>query len=272
MKEILKDLLPPILIKLHRHGLSGRYGYFGNYWRWEDAISDSGGYDSDVILNKVKESLLKVKSGEAAYERDSVLFDRIQFSWPLLAGLLWIASKNENKLSLIDYGGSLGSSFYQNIKFFLHLNEFSWNVVEQPKFVECGKRYFEDDHLKFYYTIDECLEIHHPCAIIFSSVLPYIERPYDVLQSVINKKIPYIIIDRTPFIAHGDDRLTVQKVPPSIYKASYPAWFLNLEKFLSLFRVDYELMADFDALGGRIDLGDNVANDKGFIFRRKKGE
>lgn len=271
MKEILKELLPPILIKLHRHGLSGRYGYFGNYRRWEDAKKDSGGYDADAILNKVKESLLKVKSGKAAYERDSVLFDSVQLSWPLLAGLLWIASKNGNKLSLIDYGGSLGSSFYQNRKFLLHLNEFSWNIVEQPKFVECGKCYFEDEYLKFYYSIDECLEKHHPSAIIFSSVLPYVERPYDFLKSVLAKEIPYIIIDRTPFVEHGDDRLTVQKVPPSIYKASYPAWFFNLEKFLSLFSTDYELVTDFDALAGRIDLGDNIAHDKGFIFRRNKG-
>lgn len=270
MKEILKELLPPILIKLHRHGLSGRYGYFGNYRKWEDAISDSGGYDADAILNKVKESLLKVKNGEAAYERDSVLFDSVQLSWPLLAALLWIASKNGNKLSLIDYGGSLGSSFYQNRRFILHLNELIWNIVEQPKFVDCGKCYFEDDHLKFYYTIDECLERHHPCAIIFSSVLPYLERPYEFLKSVIDMEIPYIIIDRTPFIEHGDDRLTVQKVPPSIYNASYPAWFFNQEKFLNLFSKDYELVAEFDALAGKIDLGNNIAHEKGFIFSRSQ--
>ena len=40
----------------------------------------SSGYDSQLILDKVLTSTLKVKNGEAAYERDSVLFDEIQYA------------------------------------------------------------------------------------------------------------------------------------------------------------------------------------------------
>ena len=73
-----------------------RSGYFGNYFAWEQACQDSTGYDSTVILERVQNALIKVKSGEAVYERDSVLFDETQYSWPLLACLLWIASCNGN--------------------------------------------------------------------------------------------------------------------------------------------------------------------------------
>jgi hypothetical protein len=55
----------------------------------------SHGYDNDTILKKCKDALLKVKNGEAVYERYSVLFDKVQHSFPVLAGLLRAAIANE---------------------------------------------------------------------------------------------------------------------------------------------------------------------------------
>ena len=59
----------------------------------------------------------KVKNGEAVYERDSVLFDEIQYSWGLLAGLEKAALEHDGKLCVLDFGGSLGSTYYQNKQF-----------------------------------------------------------------------------------------------------------------------------------------------------------
>lgn len=38
--------------------------------------------------------MLKIASREAAYERDSVLFDKVQYSFPVLGGLLRAAIAN----------------------------------------------------------------------------------------------------------------------------------------------------------------------------------
>jgi len=264
--KIAKDITPPILLDIYlKHFLKTADVFGGNYKTWNEACKASGGYDSDVILNKVKDALLKVKNGEAVYERDSVLFDEVEYSWPLLAGLLWIASRNGNRLNLVDFGGSLGSSYYQNRKFLAHLPELKWNIVEQKKFVECGKRYFEDEHLKFYYNVDDCLKEQHADAILLSSVIQYLEKPYDLLREVIHKRFKYIIIDRTAFIDTGDDRITVQKVPPEIYQASYPAWFFNRQKFLDYFSGEYELIADFESN----DRADIPSVFKGYIFALK---
>jgi hypothetical protein len=54
-------------------------------------------------------------------------------------------------------------------------------------FVSCGKKYFEDEHLHFYNNIDECLEKEKPSAIILSSVIEYLEKPYELLADIINK-------------------------------------------------------------------------------------
>jgi putative methyltransferase (TIGR04325 family) len=266
--KFTKGIAPPIAFDIYRR-LSGNVGFSGNYMTWDDACRASTGYDTDVILEKVKNALLKVKNGEAVYERDSVLFDKVEYSWPLLAGLLWIASQEDNRLNLVDFGGSLGSSYYQNKKFLAHLHVLKWNIIEQKKFVECGKRYFEGEHLKFYYHLDDCLKEQHSNAILLSSVIQYLEKPYDLLKEIIGKRLKYVLFDRTPFLHQGEDRITVQKVPAEIYRASYPAWFFDRAKFLRFFSGEYELMAEFEALAGTIDLGDAVARDEGFIFKKK---
>jgi len=268
MRRKINQFIPPVSLSFIDRYIRKR-GYFGDFSTWQEAQRASTGYDGDQIIEKVKAALLKVKSGEAVYERDSVLFDEIHYSWPLLAGLLWVASQNENKLTVVDFGGSLGSTFFQNRKFLEHLSELRWHVIEQKKFVVCGKEFFQDAQLNFHYSIDECLELQRPDVILFSSVLPYLEKPYDLLTEAVSRGVEYLIIDRTPLLEGRTDRLTVQKVPAELYPASYPAWIFGRDHLLGCIRKEYDLVAEFDALAGRIDLDDACAYDKGFIFRKK---
>lgn len=264
MFRVLRELIPPFIFKIFRL-VKPRYSFGGHYASWQDAAEASGGYDTDVIMNKVKAALLKVKNGEAVYERDSVLFDKVEYSWPLLAGLLWIASRNGNILNLVDFGGALGSSYYQNRQFLGHLSMLRWNIVEQKGFVDCGKHFFENEHLKFYYNLNDCLREQQPDAIILSSVLQYLEKPYDLLREIMNRRINYLVIDRTAFIETVDDLITIQKVAEEIYQASYPAWFFSERKFLQFLSSTYELTADFEST----DRANIPSVFKGYIFKLK---
>jgi putative methyltransferase (TIGR04325 family) len=117
--------------------------------------------------------------------------------------------------------------------------------------------------------MEECLG-YRPCdTILLSAVLSYIEKPHDLLERIIDLGFKNIIIDRTPiFLGDTPDRLTVQHVPPHIYKARYPAWFFNMAGLLSHFKDCYETVVTFKALADDIFVGDKVAQDKGFIFKR----
>ena len=261
----MTDFVPPIVLRCYRK--AARKDFFtGKYATWEEAKQVSTGYDSDLILEKVRSSSLKIKNGEAVYERDSVLFDTIQYSWPLLAGILWIASQKENHLNLVDFGGSLGSTYYQNRKFLSHLKEMRWSIVEQKHFVECGKRDFENEHLKFYDDLDECFREQRPDAVLLSGVLQYLEKPYSLLDTVRSLGFEYILVDRTPYLVTGTERLTLQKVPHEIFPASYPCWLLSQQKFLGAMRDRYLLVAEFEGLD-KTDVLDS--GFKGFLFRRK---
>ena len=264
IKSILKDFVPPFFVK----NISGLfYGWSGNYSSWNEAVENSSGYDTGLILEKVKSALLKVKNREAVYERDSVIFDKIHYSFPLLAALSQAAMNNNGKLNVLDFGGSLGSSYFQNRNFFNTLAEFNWCIVEQAHFVKEGKLTFTDEHLQFFYDIPSCTACFKINILILCSVIQYLEDPVSFLKTLIENGFEYVFIDRTPVLLKGNDRITIQKVPENIYKAKYPCWFLNQQKILDCFSGKYDLVFE-----GREDASINISNAelKYFLFRLKK--
>lgn len=245
--KMLKLVTPPILYRLFviLFRKKVQRNWSGNYISWKEAQEECTGYDLDSILQKVKESMLKVKNNEAVYERDSMLFDKKEYSWALLSNLFFAASQNNNKLNVLDFGGSLGSTYYQNSDFFEHLDEFNWNIVEQTGFVKEGKDNFENDTLKFYYTIEDCINENVINVLILSSVIQYIEKPFELIDEILKYNFDFIIIDRTSFINEGKTIITKQVVPDYIYKASYPMYFFNENEFLSKFKEKYFVENDF---------------------------
>ncbi|MDD3465759.1 MAG: methyltransferase, TIGR04325 family [Campylobacterales bacterium] len=258
MKDILKKFIPPVVFDLVRKIKKSPYGWHGACTSWSEARRISDGYAKSDILEKVKNSLMLVKEGKAVYERDSVLFDSIQYSWPLLSGLMLGAARNGGNLSVLDFGGSLGSTYYQNRKFLNIIGSVEWSIVEQPNFVACGKEHFESKELKFYWSVEQCLSEKKPNVLLLSSVLQYIEEPYALLDYLIRFGFDVIIIDRTQFSTSDIESITIQRVPPSIYEASYPCRILDIGKIKSRF-IGYSLLEEFD--------GADIASASSYCFK-----
>jgi putative methyltransferase (TIGR04325 family) len=261
MKSVIKKLaylfnLRPIKLK-------------GVYPSWEEAKRHAESWDSELIINKVKDSALKVKNGEAAYERDSVLFYKKEYPFTLIAGLLRIAAMNNGKLNVLDFGGSLGSTYYQCRDFLTGLEKIKWNIVEQEKFVKIGRELFEDKELKFYFSIEECLEKEKPYVIIFSGVLQYLENYYEILEKA-KSYFTHIIVVRTPFAAIPDNLITLEVVPPSIYKATYPMWIFSNERFMKIFQREFTLIAEFPSVDGSWNFKNIRIEFKGYIFEKTR--
>ena len=243
LKTLACDWLPPAVVRQIRRRRSAGIRFEEEYATWQDAAENCTGYDAGGILEKVLEATLKVKSGEAVFERDSVLFDHIEYSWPVLSGLMWVAARNNGRLNVLDYGGSLGTSYFQNRKFIEALEQIRWNVVEQSHYVEAGQTHIQDHQLRFFKTIDECLVESEPNVILLSSVLQYLEDPLYLLKTFSASKTTCLIIDRTPFSSSDVDRLLVQTVSAPIYSASYPIWIFSMSKFLQTLEPNWSLIA-----------------------------
>lgn len=247
-----------------------RSGWFGDYSSWNAAMKDCTGYDQASIVNKIKSSVLKVKNKEAAYERDSVVFDKLYLFEPVVNALK--NSVQGQKLHVVDFGGSLGSSYFQHRHLFEGLTDLKWSVVEQKHYVEIGKKDIAEKELEFYFTIEEALKEQSNQVLVLSSVLQYIPEPYKLIGKLLSYNFEYIIIDRTGFTEREKERITKQIVPEDIYKASYPAWFFNENEFKKAFLTKYELTDEFI---NDIPLPTQLDNDKvywkGFYLKRKNG-
>ena len=227
---ITKDLLPPLFARQLRRfrGIA----FEGPFATWDEAKQRSSGYDDEKILDKVLEATLKVKHGEAVFERDSVLFDEIQYSWPVTAGLLWVAAREGGRLSVLDFGGSLGGSYFQNCKFLEGLTSVRWSVVEQAHFVEAGRKHIQDERLVFYPTIAECVAAEKPNVVLLSSVVHYLEDPYAVLDELVRSGSDLVVVDLTIVNKELEDRVFLQHVPKGIYEASYPCYSLSENRLI----------------------------------------
>ena len=249
-QAFLKAICPPLIWQGVRRLRGGRgLAFEGDYSTWAEAEKAAGGYDLPAILERVREAALKVKRGEAVFERDSVCFYREEYRWPTLSCLLRIAAMNGGCLRVLDFGGSLGSFWFQHRKLLGGLREVRWAVVEQPHYVECGREEFQDDILSFHASVEDCLRDGPVDVILLSSALQYLPEPYGWLERFADSGVRWLLLDRTPFIEQDRDRLTVQHVPPSIYPASYPAWFFSRQRFAeAVERAGYREILRFDAM------------------------
>lgn len=272
MKELIWKILPASVRRFwsKRNG-EPVSGWFGDYPDWKAAEQEAGGYNASEILQKVSASLMKVKRGEAAFERDSVAFDTLELQPDVQQWLKKIAEENNHNLNVLDFGGSLGSTYFQYRNSIGENKIQSWTVVEQTNFVEEGKAKFEDEILRFCFSVDEAVQLKKPDALLLFSVLPYIEEPFRMIEQILASGIEYIIVDRNPFLEAEKDRITLQIVPEYIYKASYPAWFFNEVHFLVAFAEKYEVVHQYNSkFANPITLSDGTrAAWKGFVFKRR---
>ena len=223
------------------------WGFFGDYKTWQAAASDCEGYDAVPILERIVVAARAVKNGEAEFERDGFLFHEKGEIDNFTFGLNKVVDRYE-RLSVLDFGGSLGSLYHQHRDFLRQFANVTWCVIEQKHFVDVGKNEFETDILKFEYTIEEAVQKYQPNVVVMSSVLQYLENPYTWLEDIVKQEIPYLWIDRTPFSQRKNDWFLKQIVDKRIYKATYPVSILSLTKFLDYINKHYNILGEFKSL------------------------
>ncbi len=137
---------------------------------------------------------------------------------------------HERRLTVLDFGGSLGSTFFQNRKLLDGL-PVNWNVVEQPHFVDYGNANVPE--VNFYCKISDLRHKNINLAIASSSLI-YVDDPIKYLTDLLGVHAKFLIIDRTYFNFAPATRIALEHVPESIYKAVYPITLLNIAEFESI--------------------------------------
>jgi putative methyltransferase (TIGR04325 family) len=275
LRDLVRRWVPPALAESIR-SISGRAKqparaarFRGAYRTWREAAADAVGYDSEVIFEKTRSATLKVRNGEAVFERDSVVMERPDYPLFLIASLLHVAAL-QGRLNILDLGGALGSSYFQCRPFVSAVAGLHWSVVEQLRYVECGQRELQTDVLRFYATIADCIQAENPNVAILSGVLQYLEHPYEVVEAVTSQGIDYVVIDRQPLSASKDESVCVAIIPPQLYTGSYPFWLLSEDRFRGAWDRAYDLVAE--AEGSPLETHVGLLKRRQLFYARRRRE
>ncbi len=248
VKKGIRKIVPPILADLYLNQKVS-HSLLGGFSTWEEAEKKAIGYDSNAIFERAKKAALAVKNGAAVFERDTVLFFQPNYSNAVLTGLLRSFVKNEGHITLLDFGGALGSTYSNFVPLIKEMKSLIWGVVEQPHFVKFGRENLETKQLRFFAGIPEFQsDVGSPNIILISSSLQYIRDYQKILAAILAMKPTLVIIDRSPFLR---DRKTptkvfLQQVSEEIYPASYACWAFNKQEILSQFSEDYKVILETD--------------------------
>jgi putative methyltransferase (TIGR04325 family) len=158
----------------------GHKWFSGHYTLWSDARAKTQGYEEQSVLTRVLAATREVVAGYALWERDGATFTTVEINVPLVTVLRRIASIENGRLDLIDFGGALGSTWRQHLIALEEIPTIRWRVVEQPHYVEAGKE-FENTTLSFNPSLQAALEVGTVSTVLLSSVMPYIESPQELL-------------------------------------------------------------------------------------------
>ena len=201
-----------------------------------NAQAQSTGYDDEAINSQAVAAATAVIEGRGAFERDGVLFAEPDPRIPVVNALN-TAVRGMQALRVLDIGGGLGSSFWQN-KDHLEVDAIEWHIVEREELITLARTLPE--HPVRYRSDLETALTESWDAIVLSSVLQYLPAPHALLRQASTSDCHTVIIDRTPMHPDGEDVASIQRVPAHIYPGSYPAWILSsprIEEDLSSRRI-----------------------------------
>lgn len=237
----------------------------GNYRTYKEAEEKCGGYDTEEIFEKVKAATLLVVEGKACYERDSVVFYTQDYNYNLVMWLEYIRIVC-GSLKVCDWGGALGSTFLQHRKLLEKIG-CEWTIIEQDHFVKYGQDNIQIPYLNFKYTreFQRTGENSYTCVLL-SGVLHYLENAEEVICEVCERKVPYIIIERTP--VGRNKKVWIQTVHEPIYEATYPCYVFAENEFISAFvEKGYRLLDSWHSLvDGSIDDQGQIVEMKSYVF------
>lgn len=200
-----------------------------------------------------------------------MLFNDSVYPFAVVSALLRAASLNQNRLEVVDFGGSLGSTYHQCRAFLDCVETVDWRVVEQPAFADIGRRTFTNAELTFVSDLAELPRISDGGIVLACSVLQYMEVPSLMLARLGELPVRHLVIDRTPMSDSVADRLCVQYVPKSIYRASYPCWILSRSRLLALVSANWRLISDYGCVEGKAYTDDGLEFEyRGLILERRQ--
>jgi putative methyltransferase (TIGR04325 family) len=245
-KQAARAVTPPLLWELARRLKSGQPKpeaarptvFTGPLASWADALRQSDGWDAPAITRKTLEVSRQVRDGTIAFQQDTIAHESVRYSATVLAFLLLATSGRTGRCEIIDFGGSLGTHYYQNRKILAQItgSTVGWNIVERPDIAALGREHFREPGLTFFASLAEAKAALSapPAAFLFSGSLQCLEEPFRALDDAVALGARVLAFDRLLVSPGERHEIYLQRPNPQrYYRATYPAWCFAKGPFIA---------------------------------------
>ena len=242
-------------------------GVVGSYRTWDQALAATGPYqpDMDTLIDAVRRYRDDEPSPLNLYDPSCK-----GVSYPLLAGLLTASARCGGRLSVLDFGGSLGQTYF-GLRYTLQYlpSPVTWCVVDQPECCEAGVRLFQSDRLRFYASVEEAAAQHGLNTVVCSGTLQYLDRPYETLDLLARLRYPNFIFDRTPISSIGTELIWRQHTPADMGGDVHPLRAVMRDKLDAVLTDHgYELHDDYSY--GDYPMDGDAATYRFMMYRQRQ--
>ena len=243
--------------------------YLGDYENWNDAYEECKGYEDENIINTVIDSVNKVLNGDAVWERDGCLFYETKYVYQICAAILRCAVQNNNRgVRILDIGGSLGSTYFQNRKYLEDIYNLEYVVAEQEHFTDYGQKNLCNGQLSFIKSTD-IIKGGSFDIVLMSGSLQYISTYEDIVSEIVKISPHYVILDR--LLISDRMRICRESVPEEIYKSSYPVTIFTEDQIRNYFEPDYRLVErDISSVPEEAYFTDGRAVSEYYVFQKNE--
>lgn len=246
----VRRIVPQFAQDLAYRAVSTVYGFHGDFSTFDEALAKCGeGYSADSIAVEVREA---ARRHVAARTDEGMLELNVAASRQFAAVGRTLARMGREPVRVLDLGGSWGRHYFDCKRFFGAGFVAGWDVLETTAVVKAiGETLAAERELRFYEST-ESLDLSRYSLVFASGALQCVPDPSETFARFCDAKIRFIMLDRVPLIEASRHRLTVQTVPPWIYSAKYPAWFLSRAQLSNIweargYHVSVNWMAPEDA-------------------------
>ncbi len=245
MKQLIKDLVPPMAIKAIKNFVSARAPLFDTYQQALNACCTEGYQASDLV--------------DVVIEKNVILRNEISSSHVLpfdsLRAMICLGALHSMpRMRVLDFGGG-GGTHYSIVRASRRSNqELRWNVVETTGMAEAARKKLVCKELNFFDDIEEAAaDLGHVDLVLTSGALQYTPDPLGFLLRLLAVKGDHLFITRTAFNGTDNQVVSIQKsllsnngpgsLPPGFKdrQIKYPVIFASRRQAKSLIEESYKI-------------------------------
>jgi putative methyltransferase (TIGR04325 family) len=263
-RELIKQFIPPILIASIRGcptSTKPRFIWEGIYPRRRDVPTENNSYDDTIEIRRqydwTRAGLDLVDAGKLPHLRHEVL-----------AVIAAIVAARTGAVSILDFGGAVGSGYVQLMGTLPTNAAIRYDVVDLPNMCAAGRRLFAGDpRITFHICLppfDDGLDI-----VYASSVLQYVDDYCELLLQLASTKATFILLGQ---LAAGNIPTFATK-QMNLEKKILAYWFLNRDEVVGLlaesgYELVYEGLGDVEYDQSNFPGTHRIGRMRNLLFRR----